>query len=64
MYGYDYYEWQVVEGSGDFVYGSLGNTRYEAETAAFDYLAKNFRPGRRFFIEGRMHQPAPGKRRR
>lgn len=48
MYGYDYYEWQVVEESGDFVYGSLGRTRYEAERSAFDYLAENFRPGRRF----------------
>ena len=64
MYGYDYYEWQVVEESGDFVYGSLGRTRYEAERSAFDYLAENFRPGRRFFVEGRMHQRAPGKRRR
>ena len=25
---------------------------------------KNFRPDRRYFVEGRMHQPAPGKRRR
>lgn len=48
MYGYDYYEWQVVEESGDFVYGSIAHTQTLAKSAAFDYLAKNFRPGRRF----------------
>lgn len=64
MYDYDFYEWQVVEESGDFVYGNIARTQTLAKSAAFDYLAKNFRPGRRFFVEGRMYQRAPGKRRR
>lgn len=61
---FDYYEWQVVEENGDFVHGSIGLTRAGADSDAFDYLAKNFRPGRRYFVEGRMRQPAPSKRRR
>lgn len=61
---FDYYEWQVVEENGDFVHGSVGLTRAPANSDAFAYLAKNSRPGRRFFVEGRMRQPAPGKRRR
>lgn len=61
---FDYYEWQVVEENGDFVHGSIGLTRAGADSDAFRYLANNFRPGRRYFVEGRMRLSAPAKRRR